>query len=85
MPDRTGDLSDAELDRLLAHVATVDTAWFRLASWLVDVGRRGCPEDRDSRNPAKWLLAELGSRMADAQHEAVNRRLARSVSRTSDV
>ena len=64
-----------EAERLLAHVRTADTRWFKASGWLLDIGLHKVPEGESSRNPIKWLIAEVGYRMADAQTRAVNRRM----------
>lgn len=68
------DLTDLQIDRLWAHLQATDTRWFRAADWLMEFGRHGVPEHRDSRNPIRWAAAELALRMTDAQTWWINRR-----------
>ena len=60
--------------RLLAHIFAPETRWSRLSGRLLDFGRRGVPEHRDSRNPIKWLAGEVGTWMSDVRTRRINRR-----------
>lgn len=64
-----------EAERLLAHVLSANTRWFKVSAWLIEFGLRNVPDGQSSRNPAKWVIAEVGCRMGDAQRKRVNRRL----------
>jgi hypothetical protein len=60
--------------RLLAHIMATDTRWFRVSAALLNFGRNGVPETRDSYNPVKWLAAQAGAWMSDRQIRSTNRR-----------
>lgn len=60
--------------RLLAHVRTANTRWFKVGAWLLRAGLHNVPETRDSYNPVKWLMAQIGCWMSDVQTKQVNRR-----------
>lgn len=64
-----------EGERLLAHIMTADTRWFKVSVALLEFGRHKVPEHRDSYNPIKWLAAEIGLWMDDRQTKKTNRRL----------
>lgn len=63
------------IEDLTAHQARVlwlmckriDKPWNRLSLWLLNVGRHNVPETRDSRNPIKWAMAEVGLWMTDRE------------------
>ena len=59
--------------RLLCHIATVTTRWFKVSSWLLEFGRKGVPDNRDSYNPVRWIAAQVGSWMSDRQSRYINK------------
>lgn len=61
--------------RLMAHIQSTDTRWFKVSSKLLNFGLRNVPEYRDSWNPIKRLASEIGSRMAEMQFKRINRNL----------
>lgn len=70
-------LTNEQGARLLAHVMTADTRWFKVSMALLDFGRRNVPETRDSHNPIKWLAAEIGLWMDVRQTAKTNRKFDR--------
>lgn len=67
-------MDDVTARRLLAHIMNADTRWFKVSAALLNFGRHNVPEERDSRNPIKWLAAQLGAWMDQRQVESTNRR-----------
>ena len=70
---------DERARRLLAHIFAPETRWSRLSSRLLAFGRRGVPDDRESRNPIKWVAAELGCQLQEARTRRINRAYDRSL------
>lgn len=66
-------LDQERAERLLAHIMTADTRWFKISLALLNFGRRGVPDHRDSYNPIKWAAAEIGLWMDTRQIKATNR------------
>lgn len=66
--------SDVEVRRFLAQIQAANTRWFKISSALIEFGLRNVPEHRESYNPIKWILAEIGCRMSDMQTNRINRR-----------
>ncbi len=63
---------------MLCHIAVARTRWFRISGWLLETGRRNVPQHRDSHNPLKWAIAQIGCLMGDMQTMSINRQYKRN-------
>lgn len=65
---------DLQAHRLLAHLKTTNTRWFKVSKVLLEIAIWRVPEHRDSYNPVQRLAGWIGGWMDDVQTKRTNRK-----------